>query len=422
MNSRERVLMALNHEETDRVPIDLGSSRSTGINAIAYNKLKKYLGVDSKTVLFDVKQLLAEMDFEVAKRIGSDVVILPRLVPSVGIRIDKLTEGELPENGGSCLQSKFYHPKPLDNGGMGIYDKYGHLIAVRPKGGIFYDEVYHPLENAETEEDVDRGLSIADEDGDSQYLGLPQISDYEMRYLHDKAKYIYENTDFAISGFTSFSLFERGFKDFGYENYLMLFYEEPDLAEYYLDKMTDAYITYMERYLDAVGDYIQIVQNNDDLGSQKAMLISPEIYREFIKPRHAKINAAIKKKCPDMHISLHCDGSIYPIIGDIIESGFDILNPIQRDCDNMDPVQIKKEFGDRLTIWGSACSTQSTMTHGSIEDIVNEAKEMIRIFAPGGGFVFSQIHNILADIPPEKIVALFDTAKKYGVPEWFDAQ
>ncbi len=422
MNSRERVLMALNHEETDRVPIDLGSSRSTGINAIAYNKLKKYLGVDSKTVLFDVKQLLAEMDFEVAKRIGSDVVILPRLVPSVGIRIDELTEGELPENGGSCLQSKFYHPKPLDNGGMGIYDKCGHLIAVRPKGGIFYDEVYHPLENAETEEDVDRGLSIADEDGDSQYLGLPQISDYEMRYLHDKAKYIYENTDFAISGFTSFSLFERGFKDFGYENYLMLFYEDPDLAEYYLDKMTDAYITYMERYLDAVGDYIQIVQNNDDLGSQKAMLISPEIYREFIKPRHAKINAAIKKKCPDMHISLHCDGSIYPIIGDIIESGFDILNPIQRDCDNMDPVQIKKEFGDRLTIWGSACSTQSTMTHGSIEDIVNEAKEMIRIFAPGGGFVFSQIHNILADIPPEKIVALFDTAKKYGVPEWFNAQ
>ena len=88
----------------------------------------------------------------------------------------------------------------------------------------------------------------------------------------------------------------------------------------------------------------------------------------------------------------------------------------------MDPVQIKKEFGDRLTIWGSACSTQSTMTHGSIEDIVNEAKEMIRIFAPGGGFVFSQIHNILADIPPEKIVALFDTAKKYGVPEWFHAQ
>ena len=422
MNSRERVLMALNHEETDRVPIDLGSSRSTGINAIAYNKLKQYLGVDSKTVLFDVKQLLAEMDFVVAKRIGSDVVILPRLVPSVGIRIDELTDGELPENGGPCLQSKYYHPKPLDNGGMGIYDKHGHLIAVRPKGGIFYDEVYHPLENAETEEDVDRGLSIEDEDGDSQYLGLPQISDYEMHYLHDRAKYIYENTDFAISGFTSFSLFERGFKDFGYENYLMLFYEDPDLAEYYLDKMTDAYITYMERYLDAVGDYIQIVQNNDDLGSQKAMLISPEIYREFIKPRHAKINAAIKKKCPDMHISLHCDGSIYPIIGDIIESGFDILNPIQRDCDNMDPVQIKKEFGDRLTIWGSACSTQSTMTHGSIEDIVNEAKEMIRIFAPGGGFVFSQIHNILADIPPEKIVALFDTAKKYGVPEWFNAQ
>lgn len=419
LTSRERVLMALNHEETDRVPIDLGSSRSTGINAIAYSNLKKYLGIETDTVLFDVKQLLAEADYELLRRIGSDVVILPRLVPSVGISIEEYVDGELPENGGTCLVSSHYRPKELENGGLGIYDREGHLIAVRPKGGIFYDEVYHPMEGVEDEAGIDRCLDLAGEDGGSQYLKLPQISDFEMQYLRAKAKKIYEETDFAISGATSFSLFERGFKDWGYENYLMLFYTEPELAEYYLDRLTDAYVVMMERYLDAVGGYVQVVQNNDDFGSQKAMLISPEVFRKYFKPRFARINEAIRRKCPDMHISLHSDGSIYPILGDLIECGFDILNPIQKDCENMDPAAVKKEFGDRMTIWGGACSTQSTMTYGTIDDIVNEAKEMIKIYAPGGGFVFSQIHNILADIAPEKVVALFETARKYGLKEFY---
>ena len=103
-----------------------------------------------------------------------------------------------------------------------------------------------------------------------------------------------------------------------------------------------------------------------------------------------------------------------------MEAGFDILNPIQKECANMDPVQIKREFGDKLTIWGGALSTQTTMTHGSIEDIVSEAKEMIKVYAPGGGFVFSQIHNIQAVIAPEKILALFDTALKYGIPSYYN--
>lgn len=407
LSSRERILMALNHEETDRIPIDLGSSRSTGINAIAYNRLKKYLGISSETILFDVKQLLAEADFELLKMLGSDVVILPRLIPSLGIPIDEYKPGELPLDGGACMLAKEYHPVEQSDGSLGVYDKEGHLLAIRPKTGIFYDEVYNPLFEAEGEADIDKNLK------------LPEITDYEMEYQRRRAEEIYKTTDFAISGATSFSLFEKGLKDWGYENYLLNLYTEPELVEYYLDKLTDAYIIMLERYLDAVGDFVQIIQNNDDFGSQKSMLISPEIYRKFFKPRHAKIIQAIKKKKPDIHISLHCCGSIYPIIGDLIESGFDILNPIQKECDNMDPVTIKREFGNKVTIWGGACSTQTTMTHGTVEDIINEAKEMIKIYAPGGGFVFSQIHNILADISPEKIIALFDTAKKYGVKEFY---
>lgn len=406
MTSRERVLAALNHEETDRVPVDLGSSRSTGINAIAYNDLKNYLGITTDTVLFDVKQLLAAPDYEILKRVGSDVVILPRLAPSLGIPIDELKPGELPLGGGSCLLAKTFHPTVLEDGGEGIYDEERHLIAKRPAGGLYFDELYNPLADAENEADIDK-------------LKLPEITDEEMLYLQGRAKKIYETTDFLISGATSFSLFEKGIKDWGYETFLAYLYEEPELIAYYLDKLTDAYIIMMERYLDAVGDYVQVVQNNDDLGAQTAMLISPDLYRQFIKPRHAKINAAIRRKKKDIHISLHCCGSIYPIIGDIIESGFDVLNPVQKECANMNPYQIKKEFGDKLTIWGGACSTQTTLTNGSIQDVINEVKEMIKVYAPGGGFVFSQIHNIQAGILPQKILALFDTALKYGVPEFY---
>ena len=158
LTSRERVLMALNHEETDRVPIDLGSSRSTGINANAYNQLKQHLGITTDTVCFDVKQDLAYADFDLLKRLGSDVVILPRLVPSVGIPIDRMKPGQLPCGGGDCLLAEDFNPVDIGGGTLGIFDKEGHLLAKRPKDGLYFDECYNPLQNVETEEEIDRLL------------------------------------------------------------------------------------------------------------------------------------------------------------------------------------------------------------------------------------------------------------------------
>ncbi len=406
LTSRERVLMSLNHMEPDRVPIDIGSSRATGINANAYNELKKYLGIETDTILFDVKQLLAEIEFDILAQLGSDVVILPRLKPSLGLSIDEFKPGTLPLGGGNCLLAKDYNPIPLKDGSLGIYDVENNLIAKRASTSLYYDEVFHPLEDAQDESDIDK-------------ISLPSISSAELTYLRNKAKYLYEKTDFLISGATSFSLFEKGLKDWGYENFLIKLYEEPELIEYYLNKLTDAYIIMMEKYVEVLGDYVDVVQNNDDFGSQDSLLISPAVYRKFFKGRHAKINDAIKRKKKNMHISMHCCGSIYPIIGDIIESGYDILNPIQKECANMDPKTIKREFGEKVTIWGGACSTQTTLTNGTIDDIIAEAQNMIKIYAPGGGFVFSQIHNIQAGISPQKIISLFETAQKYGIQEFY---
>ena len=219
LTSRERVLMALDHEETDRVPIDLGSSRSTGINANAYNQLKRHLGITTDTVCFDVKQDLAYADFDLLKRLGSDVVILPRLVPSVGIPIDRMKPGQLPCGGGECLLAEDFNPVDLGGGTLGIFDKEGHLLAKRPKDGLYFDECYNPLEDVESEEEIDRLLT------------LPSISDEECEWLRARAKDIYENTDFCISGATSTSLFEKGWKDWGMQTFMENLYCEPELIE-----------------------------------------------------------------------------------------------------------------------------------------------------------------------------------------------
>jgi uroporphyrinogen decarboxylase len=189
---------------------------------------------------------------------------------------------------------------------------------------------------------------------------------------------------------------------------------EPELVGYYLDKMTAAYIGMLDKYLDAVGDYIQIIQLHDDYGAQNSLLISPNIFRNILKPFHTKIHTFIKTKKPHLKIFFHCCGAIAPLIPDLIDAGIDILNPVQIAAGGMDPRYLKKEFGKSLVFWGGSCSTQTTMTTMSAEAVRKEAGEMIKIFAPGGGFVFCQDHNIQANIPPENIVALYKTAQDFG--------
>lgn len=407
ITSRERILMALNHEEADRVAIDFGSSRSSGINAIAYNELKEYLAIDDGgTKVFDVKQLLAIPDKKILERMGCDVVQLHRLKPSIGLKLDRWKAGKLPADGDECLVPAGFDPQPLPGGREGIYDAQGRLIAKRPAGGLYLDETYHPLANADCEADIDA-------------LPLPDLTDEEADFLRKTAKELYETTDYALSGATSFSIFEKGTKDFGYENFLMNLYAEPEMIEYYLDRLSQAYVVMMGKYLDAVGDYVQIVQSNDDLGMQTGLLISPDLYRKFFKPRHAQIIESIKRKKKDIFVYLHCCGSIYPVMGDLIEVGFDAFNPVQTNAADMDPYRLKREFGGKCTFWGGACSTQTTMTFGSVEDVVREAQEMINVFAPGGGFVFNQVHNIQAGIAPEKVIALYDTALRCGTPSFY---
>ena len=163
----------------------------------------------------------------------------------------------------------------------------------------------------------------------------------------------------------------------------------------------------------AVGKYINIIDFCDDLGTQSSLLMSPEMYREIIKPLHARMFGYVRKNYPDVKVFFHTCGAVYELIPDLIEAGIQILNPIQFTASGMDPVKLKKEFGKQLVLWGGGIDTQHTLHVGSIEEVKKMSKEMLDIFSPGGGYVFSQVHNIESCVPAENVLAAFGTAKNY---------
>ncbi len=396
MTGRERVAAALEHKEPDLVPIDFGATRSTGINALAYRELLDYLNIEEEVKVFDFKQLLAEPGEQISRMFGSDCIALHRLAPSAGVQIDEYRRERLMD-GKEYLVPKGFCPEEQKDGSSLLIVN-GVPILKRPADGLYFDDCYHPLEET------------VNEFGD---YPLPGTSEKELLYLKERARDLRENTDKAIVASTGISIFEKGIKDWGYEEFLVRIYTEPELVKSYLEQLTEAYLQFLDLYLEAVGPYTNIFQCNDDLGMQTSTLISPQVYRKVFKPYHKKIYSYIKERVPGSHILLHSCGSIYDLIPDLIETGVDALNPVQINAEKMDPGTLKREFGRDITFWGGGCSTQTTLSFGTLEEIEDETKRMIETFAPGGGFVFNQVHNIQSNVSPQRIIKLYETAKRY---------
>ncbi len=395
MTHRERILCTLNHQEPDKMAIDFGGMRSTGITAVAYNRLRKYLGLPiENTRVYDIMQQLAEPELDILERFGGDVVQLHRLCPAFDIPIDRWKPSTLPD-GSPCLMPERFNPVQLPDGSLEIRDD-DRVIARMPAGGYWFDQVYHPLANAESEEDIDAH-------------DFGEISPVEMDYLRKESKRLYEETDYAILCEFGGNLLEGGHGDFGYQRFMELLVMQPELIEYYLDKLVESHLKNLQKYIEAVGDRVQIIQFGDDLGTQEALQISPAMYRKIFKPRHEKLFRYAKEHS-NAAVFLHSCGAIYDVIPDLIEIGVDVLNPVQISSPNMQPEKLKKEFGDKLTFWGGGCDTQSVLPYASIEKIKQHVAENIRIFSRGGGFVFNQVHNIQQDIAPERVVAMYETA------------
>jgi uroporphyrinogen decarboxylase len=396
---RERVLAALRHEEGDRVPIDLGATRSSGIQAIAYNRLKTYLGIEGgESMLYDVMQQLAKPEMCVVDRFGVDALPLARAPIGLDPARPAWKPSKLPD-GSPALVPDGLNPLPYAGGGLEIRDG-GRVLFRMPASSLYFDRVYEPLAEASTVREIEAWEAFS-------------ISDAELAWLRSEAQSLRTNTDKAILALTGINLYEGAQNARGWQRFMEDLGGAPHLAEATLQRLADSAIEVLDRYLDAVGEFVDIVQVGDDLGTQAGPQLSTRMYRRLVKPYQQQVWQFIRAKS-GLPVFLHSCGGIYPLIPDLIEAGVDILNPIQISAVGMDPVRLKAEFGRDLVFWGGGADTQHILPESTPQDVADHVRRQIDILAPGGGFVFTQVHNIQANVPPENIAAMLDAALEYG--------
>ncbi len=393
MTRRERVLAAINHKEPDRIPRDLGGMDSTGIHGVAYNRLKKFLGISSgSTRVYDPYQQVVKVELPVQEQIKGDV--LPLIIEPV-----KWKPGLFPDGSACELPSK-WDEKIFPDGKRIAVNEQGEEIALMPSGSYYYDAINPPFFNAGTAADLDKNREA--------FLAMdwPFFADETFEDMEKRAKELYEKTDFALMGNFCAHIFAGGQGLRGYAKFMEDLYAAPALAEGIMDRLAEAYIKRFDRYKKGVGKYVQIINVNDDLGTQASLQISPAMYRNRVKPYQKKLYQYIKKNWKGK-LFLHSCGSVVEIIPDLIELGIDILNPVQYTARGMDVLELKKSFGRDLVFWGGGCDTQKTLPFSTPAKIREEVKKQSDILGAGGGYIFSQVHNIQYDIEPENIMALY---------------
>lgn len=401
MTSRERVLAALEHREPDRVPIDLSGHRSSGIAAIAYAKLRDYLGLPKKSIrVYDVIQQLAIVDEDVLDRFNVDTIELGR---GFAQGEDSWTPWTLPD-GTPCLVPAWTNIE-RDGDRWVIRSDDGMVLAQMPDGTLYFEQTYYPLL-----EGNDDPQTVGGTLGNCMWTAIASPpGPVDDTALAAGARKLRASTDRAIIGLFGGNLFEIG--NFLYRNdqFMMILAGEPKRAHRFLDKLVEIHLANLDKFVAAVGEHIDIILFGDDLGMQTGPMMSPAMYREFFKPRHKLLwNRA--KELVDVKVMLHCCGGVRELLGDLIEAGVDAINPVQINCAGMDAAELKAEFGDDLIFWGGGCDTGNILPNGTPQEIAEHVKEQIRILKPGGGFVFQQVHNILANVPPENITAMLDAA------------
>jgi len=369
MNARERTVMALNHEEPDRIPVDMNGTLVTALVRTAYNGLREHLGLPP----------------------DPDPSISSREMDTVRAAEDMLTHYEIDTR---CIPLK----APLLSKGRELPDgTYYDAFGIRwRKAAYYYDAIERPLAGVTLEELPN--VQWPDPDDPGMYKGL-----------REEAKALYENTDYClVADIPGLGPFEGGCLTRGHDDFCVDLYINPAFAEALMDKVTDYILRVWGHYLDEVGEYVQVVAQGDDVGIQTGPFISPEMYRKFVKPRQKRIWDLIHSKT-DAKIFYHSCGSVYDLLPDFIDAGIDILNPVQSSAAKMDLGRLKREFGDAVTFWGGGIDVQTQLPFLSVEEIEDEVKRRIDILAPGGGFVFFPSHNIQADVSPDRIDRMYRT-------------
>lgn len=405
MTSRDRVMASINHQNPDMLPMDLGSNVSAGISGQAYGKLKEYLGIiRGHTRIYDVVQQVAQPEIEVLDIIGADCLDVGRVY---NIEDSDWYDVKL-SNGVTAQWPSWFRPNHNEDGSYSYYDSEGTLIAKMPNNGMCFDQQCFPYKDEipENFNDLDKAMNKVIW---QKMVHSPWDHSSEKHFwedLRERCLVLRNSTDRALMITCGCNFFEWGTFLRRMENYLMDIYEDPDWVIALNEQLLQRHLATLEKtcyYLDGIVD---IVRFGDDLGMNNNMFMSLEKYRECFKPFHTKINAYVHEHS-HMKTFLHSCGSIFPVIGDLIDAGFDILNPVQTSAKNMDPRKLKEEYGAHITFWGGGCNTRKVLNMGTPDEVYDYCRRMIDIFFQDGGFIFNQEHNILGDVPPQNIMAMY---------------
>ena len=404
MNSRDRILSAINHKQPDKVPVDLGSSTVTGISAIAYNNLKKYLKITSPTRVFDVVQQLANVDLKVIDLFGVDALDINR----VSTETDDWYEVDLAD-GSKGEYPGWFRPIKSPDGSLYTTNPEGLILSKMPVGAAFFDQMFFPYENGYPE----NFSNLKDSLRKISWVVHSHASNLNTAELREKLLHIKKTSDKALVMSGGAKLLELGFFIRRMDNFLMDLMVEQDKLSEMLDILVDMHLAGLEKKCSSIGDIVDVIRFGDDLGMTSGAFMDMGTFRKIFKPRY-KVLCDYVKGHSNMKIFLHSCGSIRQYIPDLIEVGFDILNPVQTNCYDMDPITLKKEFGKDITFWGGGVDTASVLNQGSTEDVRKDVLNRCRIFSKDGGFVFAPIHNILSEVPPQNIIAAYNAVKEFN--------
>jgi len=373
MSSKERLNCALNHKEPDMIPIDFGGVH-TSLHDYAHKNLMKYYKLDGPDAkIQEALQQIVYPDERILKKFQVDVTgVYTKASSSWEFKIDPVKDEWI--------------------------DEWGNRY-IRPKGGFFYDIKEHVMKDFTLE--------------DLKAYKMPDPCDgARVKNLRNEILDIQNKTDKAVIIFNaSWGLWESLWLMRGFEVAYIDIAANKDFVEYFWDKMMEWQKGFWNSVLSQVGDLIDVLQIGDDLGTQRGPVFNPNTYTLMLKPRHKELVGYIKERT-NAKVYIHSCGDVSWAIDDFIDCGIDILNPVQVGASNMDSKDIKKKFGDRITFWGGACDT-SILSLGTPKEVKEEVIKRINDFAPGGGFIFASIHNIQANVPPENIAAMYETAVEY---------
>ncbi len=417
--SRERVQKALNHQEPDRIPLDLGGSGLTGMHVSTVYKLRQALKLDppgTPVKIVEPYQLLGEIKPDIVEALHVDVVELTGTGTMFGFK----KNGWKPWttfDGTPALVPEGFNTVPETDGRILMYpkgDKSAPPSGEMPKGGFYFDSIIRQdsfdEDNLKIEDNIEEFELISDEDLD---------------FYSVESKRLFENTDKAIFasfpglGFGDIALVPapwlknpKGIRDI--EEWYVSLASRREFVKEIFERQCEIALANLDKLYAAVGNRIDVIMmSGTDFGLQSGPFISPNVYRELFKPFNKKLNDWIHENT-SWKTFIHSCGSVLVFIPDFIDAGFDILNPVQVAAADMNAENLKKKFGDKVTFWGGGVDTQDTLPFGTPDAVRAEVSERIKIFGPGGGFVFNTIHNIQPKVPIENVLAMYETVREYG--------